>query len=47
MIFAAAEPKSFMETYLPYMVLATGLIAAGLFSAAGPVAAGGAYCPVR
>ena len=33
MIFAAAEPKSFMETYLPYLVLATGLIAAGLFLA--------------
>ena len=33
MIFAAAEPKSFMETYLPYMVLATGLIAAVLFLA--------------
>ena len=31
MIFAAAEPKSFMETYLPYMVLATGLLAAVLF----------------
>ncbi len=33
MIFAAAEPKSFMETYLPFMVLGTGLIAAGLFLA--------------
>ena len=33
MIFAAAEPKSFMETYLPYLVLATGIVAAGLFLA--------------
>jgi len=31
MLFAAAETKTFMETWLPYLVLATGVIAAVLF----------------
>src|SRR6187549_2606275 len=33
MIIAASENPTFMEEYLPYMVLATGLVAAGLFLA--------------
>ncbi len=31
MLFAAAEPKTFMETWLPYLVLVTGIMAAVLF----------------
>jgi SecD/SecF fusion protein len=31
MLFAAAETKTFMETWLPYLVLTTGVIAAALF----------------